>query len=792
MDTLAALWDSLYDMEAPIAFFPVRHHSPACAVHLRRTLEAYRPDAILIEGPADSGHLIPHIGAPENEAPLCIYYSYHHKGKTADGEDDDFRSACYYPLLDFSPELAAIRYGVKNSVETRFIDLPYSQLALAERERRREDEGGKNSYYDDYYLARSRFIERLCEKQGCRHYGELWEKLFELGGPDMESGHFVRSVLALCHYSRVEYPTEMLEEEGCTAREAFMAAEIHRAGKEFGRVLVVTGGFHTAALAELIKTDVKPPKISAGKVEAYLIPYSFAESDQLAGYASGMPYPAFYQAVYERFEKSVEAAYDDAVLEFLARIGGALRKKKESTSIADEVAAVAQSRGLAALRDKPRQGVYELLDGVRSTYVKGEVNMSASVVFGVATELLRGDKMGNVSSGAEQVPLLLDFRETIRRLRLKTGMTTKQEVTLDILTKPVHREASAFFHRLEFLGVPFGELKFGPNYRRRDTSRVREKWVYASGARVEAAVIDVSYLGGTVREAASTMLARRKTAHTGCGDFSRLLIDAAVMDLTEHIAPLLEVVRESVVDDGSFLSLAQAAQNLLFLENARWLLSLPDMDFAGGLLGAVYHKAVALLPTLETAVEEEDRALAKTLKDLHQISRRDDIDPTLFEEALRDLCDRAEPTPPPCLQGGAAGLLYACDAIDTAAVLGYARSYLYGSGEQMKKSGRFLGGVFLTAWDILFEDRGFLEGISHVLEALPQEEFLALLPDLRLAFSTFTPTQLDRVGELVARLLSVDEMMLAKPAVSERVFALGRQLDAYAAAILGGGAANAG
>ena len=251
----AALWESCYDLSAPVAFFPVRHHSPACALHLQKTLERYRPDAILIEGPADTNHLIPHIGNPANKAPLCIYYSSKYK----DEAGEERRSACYYPLLDFSPELCAIRYGVENGTETRFIDLPYARLSLLEAKQREEKESvngpkangaAKDSYYDDYYLSRSRFIQRLCEKQGCRHYGELWEKLFELGGLGMDTNVFVRSMLALCHYSRVEYPQGLLEEEGCLARENHMAAEIRRAMEEYGRVLVITGGFHTAALRE--------------------------------------------------------------------------------------------------------------------------------------------------------------------------------------------------------------------------------------------------------------------------------------------------------------------------------------------------------------------------------------------------------------------------------------------------------------------------------------------------------------------------------------------------------------
>ncbi|MDR3296090.1 MAG: DUF5682 family protein, partial [Clostridiales Family XIII bacterium] len=808
-----ALWDACFDFTAPVVFFPLRHHSPACALHLLRALEEYGPDAILIEGPSDTNELIPHIGAAENVAPLCIYYNYREappgkarnarpdaepelapaeapgarpdagpelapaeaQGARPDAEPDaglekeaaapdadpprtEYRSACYYPLLDFSPELCAIRYGTARQIETRFIDLPYSRLSLIERAAAgrapkpgEDDLGGaggsgdceeKSSYYDDYYLFRSDFIRRLCEKQGCRHYGELWEKLFELRGPAMPTPEFVRAMLALCHYSRRDYPDEMLRDEGCLEREAWMAAEIGKARKKFARILVVTGGFHTAALAERIwgipgadvpTPDNRPaagiptpgiapsahtpplpiaPALPTGKAQAWLIPYSFEESDQLAGYASGMPYPAFYQSVFEQMRQGSAEAYDQSVLLFLARIGGALRKEKESTSIADEVAALAQARGLADLREKPQQGVYELLDATRSAYVKGAMDLSASRVMNTAVKLLRGDRIGSVTSGVSEVPLLLDFRETARKLRLKIHVSVKQESTLDILTNPAHRAASVFFHRMDFLHTQFCELKFGPSYRDRDTGRVREKWAYAAGERVESAVIDVSYLGGTVREAASSALIRSKEGKNGAGAYARLLIDAAVMGLTEHVAPLLSDMKAAVAEDGDFSSLLLAAQNLLFMENAAWLLALPKDGFASELLSAVYVKAATLLPALETADDKEDYRIAAALKDLHRVSLRAGFDAQLLTEGLRELCDRSGTPPPPCMQGAAAGLLYASGVFRMEDLVERASAFLFGTGQQMKRSGRFLSGLFLSAWDVMFESPGDAPGFT--------------------------------------------------------------------------------
>ena len=57
------LLQRLCDRAAPVVFFPVRHHSPACARQVDRLIRAIRPDAVLIEGPRDATHLIPLLTA---------------------------------------------------------------------------------------------------------------------------------------------------------------------------------------------------------------------------------------------------------------------------------------------------------------------------------------------------------------------------------------------------------------------------------------------------------------------------------------------------------------------------------------------------------------------------------------------------------------------------------------------------------------------------------------------------------------------------------------------------------
>ena len=64
----------------------------------------------------------------------------------------------------------------------------------------------------------------------------------------------------------------------------------------------------------------------------------------------------------------------------------------------------------------------------------------------------------------------------------------------------------------------------------------------------------------------------------------------------------------------------------------------------------------------------------------------------------------------------------------------------------MLASAAFLQGLFYTAKDLLLVDPGFLKQVDGLLCALSDQDFDALLPELRLAFSYFVPMETDRIA----------------------------------------------
>src|SRR5690606_3108812 len=92
-----------------------------------------------------------------------------------------------------------------------------------------------------------------------------------------------------------------------------------------------------------------PPQEEGAAVRfgSYLVPYTFKRLDAFAGYASGMPSPAWYQWLWEH---GAEGAARCALQHVMRR----LREKKLAASTADLMAVHLRAQGLARLRGHGR------------------------------------------------------------------------------------------------------------------------------------------------------------------------------------------------------------------------------------------------------------------------------------------------------------------------------------------------------------------------------------------------------------------------------------------------------
>ena len=805
-----------------LIFFPVRHHSPACAWHVARIIASRRPCAVLIEGPRDATPLIADLAGMQTCAPVAIYTTFIDKANALQRDKHDAanpaRFAAYYPLADFSPELVAARAAVAAGIAVRFIDLTFPELILAEQHDPASPDAATKpnlrSLFDEYALRHSKLLQALCERTGARDIDDLWDHLFETDFTTVSDDEFIRRVETYCGLARADYTPDMLSVEGNTAREAAMASEIVAAQEEFAAqsapILVVTGGFHTPGLRELLANSPKrkAPRKHGGDTQVFLLRYGFAQLDRLNGYASGMPSPEFYQRTWDSLAASTPedtGANDRVAAQIIVELGRRARDKGYGISTADEIAALAQARALATYRGHSRLTREDMLDGIRPAFVKGAMDAEGALVMNLAREFLAGDRIGELPPGVAIAPLVADFRAQAVRHRLDLDTLNPREVSLDLMRdrSVSHRQLSRMFFRLAYLTVPFATHVAGPDYvNGRDLARVQEVWRYRWSPDTESALVTASVYGATLEEASAAKLqadrlaasqgARRADAAAG------LLLHACRMGLHRFAPDLLAHTVGLIAEDSVFVSLVQTAEQLVLLHLSREPLEAHDLSGVLDAAVAAYRRACYLLPALAGVTEADaEGGVIDAMNALTQValSLGQSGDATAAAEplhqlrrtGLRALLDDVAANA--AVSGAAAGGLFADGDVSSEELvrlvtgrMEFAIEALDGAatgGKPQPRSGpAFLRGLLRVNRSCVWQAPELLAELNRIVVGWPMDAFVRVLPDLRLAFADLTAREADMVARRVAALTGarVTPSLVIRDA-DERDLILGAQLD---------------
>jgi hypothetical protein len=79
MDKIEELFKKSYNINREIIYFSVRHHSPACAYHVKKSIELFKPEIILIEGLEEGNEVMDVLKSKESICPMGTYHSYKDK-----------------------------------------------------------------------------------------------------------------------------------------------------------------------------------------------------------------------------------------------------------------------------------------------------------------------------------------------------------------------------------------------------------------------------------------------------------------------------------------------------------------------------------------------------------------------------------------------------------------------------------------------------------------------------------------------------------------------------------------
>jgi hypothetical protein len=770
----------VFNLEQEVVYFPIRHHSPACSYHLLQVLEQYHPEIVLIEGPELANKLIPVLADEATKPPISLYYSYQ------DEQNPDKQASFYYPMLQFSPEYAVLKQASKQGIPVQFIDL---------NSRSKEDDSlvklTKNSFQDESLLADSQFMITLCQKLHCRGFNELWEKVFEIEGITKSPTAFAQEVFTYCTLSRLCYTDEQLAEEGHLAREVFMRNCIAQAKGSYKRILVVTGGFHTYGLVAPPTFNQSGSAVAAlsgantneqqDEEQIYPMVYTFQEADQLNGYASGMPYVNYYQQIWKQLSaRKPTEVFKQSNLFMISTLSKELRKNEETISTSDGIEAYAMIQGLAQLRQKREGGVYELQDGIRTAFIKGEDSFANVKPLELLSTLLTGNEIGEVAPNEFIPPIVKDFKESCSNLKLHMKTTGQHRKQLDLYSNEKHREISHLLHCASYLDVGFATKKSGPDFVNYiDIHRVRENWTYTYTSLVEARLVEYASYGGTVKEAVIRKMEEELTqipSHHS-KEYAKKLMESHRMGLEALSQSLYIALNEALLQDGSFLSLCGTLSILNHMYSHRSLLGISDESSLVPLLTQGYEQAVSRLHQIYRSQPDEHHQCIQALKILGMLAKRDE---TNFdqERLLDDLASLLQlPDLAPMLEGACIAILAQAYHSRRPEIITRARSYMLGTPDKVKLISSYLQGVFATARDVLLYDDVLLNSLNELFITLSHEQFIEMAPELRLAFTNFTAAEVNLIMKQIAGYHQVDVTVLEEEGISEALLVEAKAQD---------------
>lgn len=737
----------LHDAQADLWVVPVRHHSPACSAHLERLIAAVCPAAVLVEGPCDFDPLIPALCDAQTKPPVAIV------SLREAGEGQRLRrAASYFPFCAHSPEFVALSAAATNGIPARFIDLP----STAREWRSESDErAGRSLLGSEHGFTVGDYVSALARELGCRDGNEVWDQLFETRLADADWQGFFADVAQYCACIRGATDPADMAHDGTLAREEQMRRIITAVrGEVQGPIIAVVGGFHAGAI--FTSDSGRPVASKSGAGRSYLIRYGMRQLDALRGYGAGLPLPGYYQRLWDACDEGLKGLSTDLITGFAAHLRSG---KGETPSFPVIANAIEQAERLASLRGRPFPTRDDLIDAVRSAFIKDEIAAGNAPLLVELHAWLTGTGLGKVPPGTGSPPLVEAVRAEAKALGFGTEDGERRTRELDIYRKPRHRAASRFAHAMTLIGTPFADRTGGPDFRNDvGLDRLHEVWAVCWSPLVEARLIELSEAADALPEALAFVLATRIAAlsEQGKGRNALAAIDlfaaACRAGLGNEAEAILWLIEEQVIEDPEIASVIAALADLLLLRRGRETLGIADVGPLDRLTQTAWRRMVLLLPELADQGEDQVAGAVQALGDLRGVvelakSSEAPVDFALVDAAMSELLQRPLD---PMIEGAVSAFALMAGQIGPDALEARLRGELASGYVDPQARLAFLGGVIAIARELLWTLPAILDALDDLIAGLDEADFVALLPYLRLALMPLDPREIDRLAEDIA------------------------------------------
>ncbi|NDK90743.1 hypothetical protein GYA93_14300 [Gordonia desulfuricans] len=709
----------------------IRHHGPGSARAVMAELDRLRPDAVLIEGPADADALIATVADPDLRPPVALL-AY---------AADDPGTAAFWPFAEFSPEWQALRWSVRAGVPVHFCDLPAAQTlahrATPQRDPAEPEPAEQTDLFDEpadesARIARADPIALLASAAGYDDPERWWDDVVETRG---DSGGFDAITEAM---GALRQEIGELGEDGHDLRrEAHMRQILRKTLKLPGveRVAIVCGAWHAPALAGKLPPAAHDAKLLKGmpklRTKLAWVPWTHSRLAGASGYGAGVISPGWYHHLF--------TTSDDVVVRWLIHQADLLREKDIDVSSAHIIETVRLAETLAVMRRRPLAGLAEISEATLAVMCQGDSGL-ADLMY---REAVIGERLGEVPADAPVVPLQADLTASARSARLKQDPRAK-EIDVD-LRRPVDRAKSVLLHRLGIIGIPWGVARDVTG-----SGTFKEGWTLTWKPEFVVEVVMASVWGTTVTAAATARITDRAASGASLAEITGALEAALLADLAEALPAVLTALADRAAIDHDVEHLMAA---LPALGRARRYGDVrgTDVTALGTVASALLVRICAGLPAAVTGLGDDAAAELRTRLDaVHEtVALLDPDDRTRWVIALTALAARHDVNG--LLLGRVTRLLL--DGGQIAATEAADRlTYALSGGATPIAKARWIEGFLGDGGLLLVHDRELLGILDNWLITLAERDFVDVLPLLRRTFGVFDPSVRRNIGDRVANL----------------------------------------
>lgn len=698
----------------------IRHHGPGSARSVVRALDELQPTAVVVELPADCEAALAWVGHEHLVPPVALLgYVVDHPQRAA-----------FLPFAEFSPEWQAFTWAFRHGVAVRAMDLPLRQSLAGHGD---DDDGELGLAEPHVASAIGDPLAALAEAAGDPDPERWWDDVIEHRGDGTPAFDAVAMAMTAV---RGGSDVGTLRE---AQREAHMRQVLRRVIADgHQRIAVVCGAWHVPALAatheasrSAMTTDVQTlrglPKV---KVGVSWVPWTHRRLAAASGYGAGVRSPGWYAHVFNH-------PGEPGVSRWFVGAARLLRDRGMSASPDDLIAATRAATALAALRNRPRPGLAEVLDAA-DTVMAGASGMTL-----IHRELIVGDAIGEVPDEAPQVPLARDLAAQQRRVRLRPAATT-QTLELDVRA-PNGRARSVLLHRLRALGVRWGSVEEG----RGTSGTFRETWRLLWEPELTIRLIELSAHGTTVQAAATHRLLERAAAVEALADLVAVLDLALLADLPAVVQPVVARVEAQAAHDPDVVQVIDTLGPLaraLRYGDVRGTDASALRTVFDGLVVRVVAGVVMACRSLDdaaaAAMVERLAGVQAALSLVDHPARRAE-----WPAVLTVVAERGDVHG--LVQGRAARLLHDGGTWNRALV-GARLSRALSVGTTPAAGAAFVEGFLAGSGTVLVHDAELLEVIDGWVSSLAPDAFVATAPLLRRTFGAFEPAERRQLGLLIA------------------------------------------